>query len=47
MPKNKLNTQITFQIKIELGDGKTLPSADAAQKFNAILKGVKDGLQLR
>ena len=45
--KNKLNTQITFQIKIELGDGKTLPSADAAQKFNAILKGVKDGLQLR
>jgi hypothetical protein len=39
--------RLRFQIRIELGDGKTLPSAETAQKANAILKGVKEGLQLK
>ena len=43
--KTKANTPIRFQIRIELGDGKTMPSAEAAQKVNAILKSVKEGLQ--
>ncbi len=45
--KNKSNVPIRFQVRIELGDGKTMPSAEAAQKANAILKGVKEGLQLQ
>jgi hypothetical protein len=45
--KTKTNTPIRFQIRIELGDGKTLPSAETAQKANAVLKGVKEGLQLQ
>jgi hypothetical protein len=44
--KMKTNTPIRFQIRIELGDGKTLPTADATQKANAILKGVRENLQL-
>jgi len=45
--KNKSNVPIRFQVRIELGDGKTMPSAEAAQKANAILKSVKGGLQLQ
>jgi hypothetical protein len=45
--KTKTNTPIRFQIRIEMGDGKALPAADAAQKANAILKSVKEGLQLQ
>ncbi len=45
--KNKSNVPIRFQVRIELGDGKTMPSAEAAQKANVILKGVKEGLQLQ
>lgn len=45
--KTKNNTPIRFQIRIEMGDGKTMPSAETAQKANAILKGVKEGLQLQ
>ena len=45
--KTKANVPIRFQIRIEMGDGKTMPSAETAQKANAILKSVKDGLQLR
>ena len=44
--KAKTNTPIRFHLRIELGDGKTLPSAEVAQKANTILKGIKDGLQL-
>ena len=45
--KNKSNVPIRFQVRIEMGDGKMMPSAEAAQKANAILKGVKEGLQLK
>ncbi|MEI6149812.1 MAG: DUF499 domain-containing protein, partial [bacterium] len=44
--KTKSNIPIRFQIRIELGDGKTMPSAEVAQKANALLKGIKEGLQL-
>lgn len=37
----------SFRIRIEMGDGKTRPSYDAAKKVNAILKGVKENLQLK
>ena len=45
--KTKANTPIRFQIRIEMGDGRTMPSAETAQKANAILKGIKEGLQLQ
>jgi hypothetical protein len=45
--KTKTNTPIRFQVRIEMGDGKTVPLAEVAQKANAILKGVKEGLQLQ
>jgi len=45
--KSKTNTPIRFQVRIEMGDGKTMPSAEVAQKANALLKGIKDGMQLR
>ena len=45
--RTKSNTPIQFRIQIEMGDGKTLPSAETAQKANAVLKGVKEGLQLQ
>ena len=45
--KNKSNVPIRFHIRIELGDGKTMPSTEVTQKINAILMGVKEGLQMR
>jgi hypothetical protein len=45
--KTKTKTPIRFQIRIEMGDGKTMPSAEATQKANAILKSVKEGLHLQ
>jgi len=45
--KTKANVPLRFQIRIEMGDGKTMPSAETAQKVNAILKDVKEGLELR
>jgi len=45
--KTKSNTPIRFHIRIEMGDGKTMPSAEVAQKTNAILKSVKEGLHLQ
>ena len=44
--RTKYETPIRFKFRIELGDGKTLPAAEAKQKANAILKGIKDTLQL-
>ena len=44
--RSKTKTPIRFQVRIELGDGKTLPSPEIAQKANAILKDVKEGMQL-
>lgn len=45
--KTKSNTPIRFQVRIELGDGKALPPADAVQKANTLLKGIKEDMQLR
>ena len=44
--RTKYETPIRFKFRIELGDGKAVPSAEAKQKANAILKGVKETLQL-
>ncbi|MFI5368816.1 MAG: hypothetical protein ACHQ1F_07360, partial [Spirochaetia bacterium] len=45
--RTKYSTAISFHIRIELGDGKTLPPAEASQKMNSILKTVKGDLQLK
>lgn len=45
--KTKTGTPIRFHVRVEMGDGKTLPPVDAAQKANSILKGIKEDLQLR
>jgi hypothetical protein len=45
--KNKSNTPIRFQVRVELGDGSTMPSGEVAQKVNALLKSIKDDLQLK
>ncbi len=45
--KAKTNTPIRFHVRIEMGDGKVLPSADTAKDANAILKKVKEALQLK
>jgi hypothetical protein len=45
--KAKANTPIRFHVRIELGDGKTLPSKDAAKEINEILKKVNEDFQLR
>lgn len=44
--KAKANAPIRFHVRIEMGDGKTLPPAAAAKEANDLLKSVKDGLQL-
>jgi hypothetical protein len=44
--KAKANTPFRFQVRIEMGDGKVMPSADAAKAVNVLLKGVKEGWQL-
>lgn len=44
--KTKHNTPIRFQVRIEIGDGKTVPSAEIAQKVNAILKNIKDDMKV-
>lgn len=45
--KNKYNTPIRFQVRIEIGDGKILPLTDTIQKTNSLLKSVKEGFELR
>ena len=45
--KTKSNTPIRFHLRIELGDGIALPPAEAAQKVNALLKNIKDDMQLK
>jgi len=44
--KLKANTPFRFQVRIEMGDGKVMPSADVAKEANVLLKGVKEGWQL-
>lgn len=38
---------IRFHVRVELGDGKNPPPADATKQTNALLKTVKEGLELR
>jgi len=45
--KAKTNAPIRFHVRIEMGDGKTLPSAELAKEANALLKDVKEGLELK
>jgi hypothetical protein len=45
--KNKSNTPIRFHVRVELGDGITMPSVEVAQKVNALLKSIKDDLQMK
>ena len=45
--KAKANVPFRFQIRIEMGDGKTLPPPDVAKEANKLLKGVKEDLELR
>jgi hypothetical protein len=45
--KTKYNTPIRFHVRIEMGDGKAVPSADVIQRANALLKGIKDSMQLQ
>jgi hypothetical protein len=45
--KAKVNAPIRFHVRIEIGDGKTLPSQDAAKEINEILKKVKEDFQLK
>ena len=45
--KAKANTSLRFSIRIEMGDGKTLPPAEVTKEVNALLKQVKADLQLK
>jgi len=45
--KAKANTPIRFHVDIEVGDGKTPPSKEAANAFNKVLKKVKEDFQLQ
>jgi hypothetical protein len=45
--KVKTNTPVRFNVSIEMGDGKTSPSKEAANGFNKVLKKVKEDFQLR
>jgi hypothetical protein len=44
--KAKTNTPLRFQVRIEMGDGRTLPSADAAKEANVLLASIKEGMKL-
>jgi hypothetical protein len=45
--KVNTNTPLRFHVRIEMGDGKTTPAAEAAAEINALLKDVKSELELR
>ena len=45
--KARTNTPIRFHVRIEMGDGKALPSSEVADEANSLLRGVKEGLELR
>jgi hypothetical protein len=44
--KAKVGIPIRFQVRVEMGDGKVVPPAEAAKEANALLKNVKEELQL-
>ena len=45
--KAKANLPLKFRVRIEVGDGQELPSADVAADLNTILGEVKDGFRLQ
>lgn len=45
--KAKTGTPIRFNVRIELGDGKKLPSLDIVKQFNALLQKIKAALELK
>jgi hypothetical protein len=45
--KNKTNTPIRFHVRIEIGDGKALPSEEATREANALLKSLRKDLELK
>ena len=45
--KTKMNMPIKFHVRIELGDGKSLPPAEATKQANTLLRNVKEGLELQ
>lgn len=45
--KAKLNVPIKVHVRVELGDGKTVPSAEAKKQANVFLKTVKEELELK
>ncbi|MBI4525152.1 MAG: DUF499 domain-containing protein [Deltaproteobacteria bacterium] len=45
--KAKTNVPLRFHVRIEMGDGKTKPPADAVKQINTLLKGVKDEIELK
>ncbi|MBU2622568.1 MAG: hypothetical protein KKD92_09660, partial [Proteobacteria bacterium] len=45
--RNKMKVPIQLHVRVELGDGKTVPPAEAKQQANALLKTVKEGLELQ
>lgn len=45
--KTKTKTPVRFQIRIEIGDGKTPPSEEVAEKFNTILKSVREDMRFQ
>jgi len=45
--KAKRSTPIKIKVRIEVGDGKTLPPATVVEEFNKVLQNVKEGLGLK
>jgi hypothetical protein len=45
--KAKANVPIRFRVRVEMGDGKALPSAGAVKEANAVLKSVRTDLELK
>ena len=45
--KNKTNTPIRFHVRIEIGDGKAMPSEEATSEANALLKSLRKDLELK
>ena len=45
--KTKQNVSMRFHVRIEIGDGHSLPSDDIKKKINTILKNIKDDFHVR
>ena len=43
----KENLALQFQVRVEVGDGKDLPSPEVSAEVNKLLGEVKDGYEVR